>query len=102
MLTMIAAVRSVITYVANLVYIAVPGPLGLAAAVFLGAIAFLYTLGHAGIWLALTLAGIRYRVSGTEHLQKSAAVYCSNHESNVDPPVLFKVLHPRMRILYKA
>ena len=30
-----------------------------------------------------------------------AAVYCSNHQSNVDPPVLFDALHPRMHILYK-
>jgi 1-acyl-sn-glycerol-3-phosphate acyltransferase len=29
-------------------------------------------------------------------------VFCSNHESNVDPPVLFKVLHPQLHILYKA
>src|SRR4029077_3133917 len=28
-------------------------------------------------------------------------VYCANHESNVDPPLLFEVLHPRMHILYK-
>ena len=29
-------------------------------------------------------------------------VFCSNHESNVDPPVLFHVLHSRLHILYKA
>jgi 1-acyl-sn-glycerol-3-phosphate acyltransferase len=29
-------------------------------------------------------------------------VFCSNHESNVDPPVLFQALHPRLHILYKA
>jgi 1-acyl-sn-glycerol-3-phosphate acyltransferase len=28
-------------------------------------------------------------------------VYCANHQSNVDPPVLFAALHPRMHILYK-
>jgi 1-acyl-sn-glycerol-3-phosphate acyltransferase len=78
------------------------GPIGLGAAVLLGATNFLYALGHGCIWLALALAGIRYRVSGREHLPRIPAVYCSNHESNVDPPVLFKVLHPRMRILYKA
>src|SRR5213075_2954071 len=31
-----------------------------------------------------------------------AAVFCANHESNVDPPVLFEALHPRLHILYKA
>src|SRR5262245_65685878 len=98
----IAAVRSLITYVVILLYIAVAGPVGLAAAVLFGAIDFLYRLGHAGIWLALTLAGIRYRVNGSEHVQKSPAVYCSNHESNVDPPVLFEVLHRSMMNLCKA
>jgi 1-acyl-sn-glycerol-3-phosphate acyltransferase len=100
--TTIATVRSVVTYVVILVYIAVVGPIGLASAVWFGGTNFLYALGHGGIWLALTLAGIRYRVSGREHLPRTAAVYCSNHQSNVDPPVLFKSLHPRMRILYKA
>lgn len=100
--TTVAAIRSLITYVVILLYIAIVGPIGLGAAVLLGAINFLYVLGHGGIWLALTCAGIRYRVSGREHLPQTSAVYCSNHESNVDPPVLFKALHPRMRILYKA
>ncbi len=30
-----------------------------------------------------------------------AVVFCANHQSNVDPPVLFHVLHPAVRILYK-
>jgi len=98
----IAAVRSLVTYVVILLYIAVVGPIGLAAALIFGATNLLFALGHGGIWLALTLAGIRYRLSGREHLPKSTAVYCANHQSNVDPPVLFEVLHPRMRILYKA
>jgi 1-acyl-sn-glycerol-3-phosphate acyltransferase len=34
-------------------------------------------------------------------LLNRAAVYCANHQSNVDPPVLFAALHPRMHILYK-
>jgi 1-acyl-sn-glycerol-3-phosphate acyltransferase len=29
-------------------------------------------------------------------------VFCSNHESNVDPPILFQALHPQLHILYKA
>jgi 1-acyl-sn-glycerol-3-phosphate acyltransferase len=100
--TAVAAVRSVLTYVAVVVYILIAGPLGL----FFGAVlrwkGGLYALGHAGAWLALTLAGIRYRVTGREHLPEGAAVFCSNHESNVDPPVLFRALHPRLHALYKA
>jgi 1-acyl-sn-glycerol-3-phosphate acyltransferase len=63
----------------------------------------LYDLGHAGVWLALTSAGIRYRVTGREHVPSNrAVVFCSNHQSNVDPPVLFQALHRRLHILYKA
>lgn len=62
----------------------------------------LYVLGHIGVRLGLALAGIRFRIAGAEHLPRDrAAVYCANHQSNVDPPVLFHALHPRMHILYK-
>jgi 1-acyl-sn-glycerol-3-phosphate acyltransferase len=62
----------------------------------------MYRLGHGGVRMALALAGIRWKVAGREHMPATAAVYCSNHESNVDPPVLFEALHPRLKILYKA
>jgi 1-acyl-sn-glycerol-3-phosphate acyltransferase len=63
----------------------------------------LYILGHGGVKLALALSGIRYRLDGAEHLPHDrAAVYCANHQSNVDPPLLFTALHPRMHVLYKA
>jgi len=62
----------------------------------------MYALGHTGVWLALTLAGIRYRVAGRESVPDTAVVFCSNHESNVDPPVLFRALHRQLHILYKA
>jgi 1-acyl-sn-glycerol-3-phosphate acyltransferase len=42
-------------------------------------------------------------VTGRENLPTGrAAVYCGNHESNVDAPILFFVLHPRLHMLYKA
>ena len=99
---MIPAVRTFITYVAVIAYILAAGPLGLVFAVVFRWKAGLYELGHAGVWLALTLAGIRYRVVGKENIPRHAVVFCSNHESNVDPPVLFQVLHRRLHILYKA
>ncbi len=59
--------------------------------------------GHIGVGLALALAGIRYRVRGREHIPPNrAVVFCSNHESNVDPPVLFQALHKRLHVLFKA
>jgi 1-acyl-sn-glycerol-3-phosphate acyltransferase len=96
------ALRSVVTYFAVVAYILVAGPLGLVFAGVFRWKAGLYALGHGGVWLALTLSGIRYHVVGREHIPRAAAVFCSNHESNVDPPVLFRALHPRLHILYKA
>ncbi len=95
-------VRSLITYVVTVLYIAVAGPIGLFAGIVLRSENGLYRLGHGGVRLALALAGIRWRVAGREHLPSTAAVFCSNHARNVDPPVLFEALHPRIKILYKA
>ena len=103
MSTAIAAARSAVTYVVVGLYVLVAGLIGLAIAVPFKWAGLLYELGHIGVALALGLAGIRYRVSGRRHVPRDrAVVFCSNHQSNVDPPVLFRALHRRLHILYKA
>ena len=103
MTTIMAAVRSVLTYVVVSLYVLVAGPIGLGIAIPFKLKGVLYELGHIGVGLALGMAGIRYRVTGAEKVPAGqAVVFCSNHESNVDPPVLFKVLHPQLHVLYKA
>ena len=100
---LIAALRSAATYLAVSLYVAILGPIGMLLAVAVGWQGLLYVLGHGGVRLGLALSGIRYRVAGAEHLPLDrAAVYCANHQSNVDPPLLFAALHPRMHILFKA
>ena len=99
---MINAVRSIIAYFLIVVYIAIAGPVALVIGGLFRWEGGLYALGHVGVWLALTLSGIRYRVTGFEHVPSAAVVFCSNHESNVDPPGLFRALHRRLRVLYKA
>jgi 1-acyl-sn-glycerol-3-phosphate acyltransferase len=101
--TLVAAIRSILTYVTIVIYVIVVAPVGMLLAIVFGWKSLLYALGHGGVRLALALAGIRYRVRGREHLvDLPAAVFCSNHQSNVDPAVLFEALHPRLHILYKA
>jgi 1-acyl-sn-glycerol-3-phosphate acyltransferase len=103
MATLVAACRSGITYTVLALYVAVAGTLGLLIAVPLKLKGLLYELGHCGVGLALGLAGIRYRVIGRERVPKGmTVVYCSNHQSNVDPPVLFRTLDRRLHILFKA
>ena len=31
-----------------------------------------------------------------------AVVFCANHQSNIDPPILFNALHRRLHVLFKA
>jgi 1-acyl-sn-glycerol-3-phosphate acyltransferase len=98
----IAAVRSAITYVAVSLYVLVTGLVGMLLATVFGWTGLLYIFGHGGVYLGLWLCGIRFRLAGADNLPLDrAAVYCSNHQSNVDPPILFTALHPRMHILYK-
>ena len=103
---MIAAVRSVLTYLTIALYVALIGPPLLLLALLVGSPAMLYRAGHLGVRIGLFLSGIRYLVEGREHIQRDrAAVYAVNHASNVEPPIVFDVLHelfPRLRILYKA
>lgn len=99
----VALLRTILTYIGTSLYVVVVGTLGLLVVVPLGWTGVLYELGHGGVALALGLAGIRYQVIGRENVPKDrAVVFCSNHQSNVDPPVLFRALHRRLHILYKA
>jgi 1-acyl-sn-glycerol-3-phosphate acyltransferase len=100
---LVAAARSVAAYLAISIYLLVVGPPGLLLAMLLKSGDIVHVLGHGGVWLGLRIAGIRCRLEGGEHLLRDrAAVYCANHESNVDPPALYHILHPRLHVLYKA
>src|ERR1700676_2758313 len=79
MSTIVATIRSLAAYLAVSLYVAVTAPIGMG------------------------LAGIRTRVAGRNNLPvNQAVVFCANHQSNVDPPILFNVLHPRLHVLFKA
>ncbi len=98
----VAAIRSVAAYVAVSLYVAIAAPIGIALALAFRWKNLLYVLGHWGVALGTSLAGIRACVAGREHLPAGqAVVFCSNHQSNVDPPILFQILHPRLHVLFK-
>ncbi|RPJ76866.1 MAG: 1-acyl-sn-glycerol-3-phosphate acyltransferase [Acidobacteria bacterium] len=99
----VAAARSAATYLVISVYVIIVGPPGVLLAIVFGWVDLLYVLARGGVALGLAVAGIKYDVEGRGRLRLDrAAVYCANHESNVDAPLLFLVLHPRMRLLFKA
>lgn len=103
---MIPAIRSIVTYLAVSLYVLLIGPAVLLLAIVFRRPGLLYAAGRIGVRLGLFLSGIRYTVSGAEHIRPHpASVYAVNHASNVEPPVLFlalRSLFPRLRILYKA
>ena len=99
----VAAIRSFLAYVAVSLYVLIVAPPGMLAAILFGWKQHLYVLGHLGVRLGSALCGIKYTVISAQPLPLDrAAVYCANHQSNVDPPILFDALHPRMHILFKA
>jgi 1-acyl-sn-glycerol-3-phosphate acyltransferase len=98
----IAAVRSFLAYVTVSLYVLVTAPIGMLLAMTFGWTDLLYVFGHAGAQLGFSLAGMRFKVAGRENVpQGRAAVFCANHQSNVDPPVLYRAVHPRLHVLYK-
>jgi len=103
---MLAALRSVITYLSVALYVLLLGPPFLLIAILFGQKALLYRVGHGGVRVGLFLSGIKVELEGGQHVERDrAAVYAVNHASNVEPPIIFDALHelfPRLRILYKA
>ena len=106
LITVVAALRSVAAYLVVSLYIVVTAPLGILIALLLRRSNLLYWLARQGVRLGLATVGIRYRVTGHKHIQRDRpTVYCVNHTSNLEPPVVYMALaavHPRLRILYKA
>ena len=103
---MIAAFRSLLTYLAVSAYVLFVGPPLLVVALLTRNVMLLYRAGIGGVRLGLILSGIKVVVAGGEHIQRHrAAVYAVNHASNVEPPIIFLALSPlfpRLRVLYKA
>jgi 1-acyl-sn-glycerol-3-phosphate acyltransferase len=104
--TVIAAFRSLLTYIAVSLYVLLMGPPFLLIAIAFKQVPLLYQVGRGGVRLGLLLSGVKLRIEGREHIQlHRAAVYAVNHASNVEPPIIFEALHPvfpRLRVLYKA
>src|SRR4051794_33808160 len=106
MSTLIAAVRSLATYIALSLYVLIMGPPFVVLAFVTGKPLPLYRVATGGVRLGLWLSGMTMRIRHGEHIQlHGPAVYAVNHTSNVEPPILYlalRKLFPRLRILYKA
>ena len=62
----------------------------------------IYNLARWTVRAALRLAGVHIEVIGRERLHSPRpCIYMANHQSNVDPPVLFAVIPPRIAFMGK-
>lgn len=104
--TAAAAVRTASAFLGVALWVFACGPAGMALAWALRRPGILYALGRGGVRLGLGAAGIRFTVAGGRHVQAGrGAVYCANHRSNIEPPIIYMALaaaHPRLKALYKA
>jgi 1-acyl-sn-glycerol-3-phosphate acyltransferase len=98
----IAACRSVLTYVAVSLYCLVVGPPTLGLVFLFRWKRMLYFVSRTGIALGLATAGIKVRLAGRLPDPACAVVFCANHQSNIDPPVLFLRLHSMLHVLHKV
>ncbi len=106
MSTLLAALRSAIAYLFVSTWVLVIGTPALIVGILTGAQRHLFWLGILCVRIAMAIVGIRTVVVGREHIQRHrAALYCVNHASNVEPPILFAVLReltPGLKVVYKA
>ena len=104
--TAVAVLRSALVYVVVSLFIVVTAPPGILIALCTRRPNLLYWLARGGVRLGLATVGISFRVSGQQHIEPGRpTVYCVNHNSNIEPPVVYMALaavHPKLRVLYKA
>jgi 1-acyl-sn-glycerol-3-phosphate acyltransferase len=99
----VAAFRSIATFVAVSLYVLLVGPPGLLAVFLFRWVDLLFMLARGGARLGFALSGIQCRLEGADRLPRGrTVVFCANHVSNIDAPLLFVALHPRLRMLFKS
>ncbi|MEE8202046.1 MAG: lysophospholipid acyltransferase family protein [Candidatus Acidoferrales bacterium] len=99
---LMATLRATLTAAVVFLYVLVVGAPVTLYAWLTGRIMPIYRIAQGGIWLGLWLAGIRFDVRGRENIPRDrACVYMSNHQSNIDPPLMFVLLPPRIAFIAK-
>ena len=82
-------------------YTVVCGALSLAGSVFDTGGRWQHLWARTWSWLILRSSGVRVRVEGLENVPHETAIYCANHQSAMDIPILFVHLPVQFRFLAK-
>ncbi|MGH9410012.1 MAG: lysophospholipid acyltransferase family protein [Vicinamibacterales bacterium] len=84
-------------------YTIVLGTISLASTLLDPSGRFAHRCARAWSWLILKTSGVKVRVTGLEHLDRSRSyVFAANHQSIYDIPVVFASLPFQLRIIAKA
>jgi 1-acyl-sn-glycerol-3-phosphate acyltransferase len=84
-----------------ILYTVVCGALSLAGSVFDTGGRWQHLWARIWSWLILKTIGIQVRVEGLENVPQETAIYCANHQSAMDIPILFVHLPVQFRFLAK-
>jgi 1-acyl-sn-glycerol-3-phosphate acyltransferase len=84
-----------------ILYTVVCGTLSLAGSVFDTGGRWQHFWARTWSWLILKTSGVRVRVKGLENVPHETAIYCANHQSAMDIPILFVHLPVQFRFLAK-
>jgi 1-acyl-sn-glycerol-3-phosphate acyltransferase len=82
-------------------YTVVCGALSLAGSIFDTGGRWQHLWARTWSWLILKTSGVRVKVKGLENVPRETAIYCANHQSAMDIPILFVHLPVQFRFLAK-
>lgn len=95
-------IRSCCVLLLTWLYLVVAAIPGVLAVLVFRNLSFIYAEARLGIRMLLGLAGVRIIEHGRENIpRRGAALYMANHQSNLDPPVLFYRLPGYISVLAK-
>ncbi|MGH9805624.1 MAG: lysophospholipid acyltransferase family protein [Candidatus Acidiferrales bacterium] len=66
-----------------------------------GEVKYVYRGARWSMEVALRLAGVEAVVRGAENFPRGQCIYMANHQSNIDPPIVFTVLPERIAFMGK-
>lgn len=100
---MIATFRAIVALTFWAIYVPLAGVIGIPVALLTNDAGFLYRIAAWGAAFGVTLSGVRMEATGRDRLDPGKAyIYMSNHVSNLDPPVIVKLLPHRVAFMAKA
>ncbi len=95
-------IRATLVYVFVSVYVLIMAPIAFLWAYISGDASFIYRAGRFSLYIAGWIAGLKLLVHGKEKLSPTQTyLFLSNHQSNLDAPIIISVAGRQLRALFK-